>query len=94
MAPLLPRCLWLTYRSDVLLSERVLREAEQECGLADRGVADDDEFDEVVDINGSILLANSSPNATLVRVADGHRLHREESKIAMKDAVLQLISEL
>ena len=52
------------------------------------------EFDEVVHIDGSIQLANSSPNATLVRVADGHRLHRDESKQALKDAVLQLISEL
>lgn len=52
------------------------------------------EFDEVVHISGSVQLADSSPNATLVRVADGHRLHRDESKQALKDAVLQLISEL
>ena len=31
------------------------------------------EFDEVVHISGSVQLASSSPNATLVRVADGHR---------------------
>ena len=50
------------------------------------------EFDETVLIEGSETLAASSPNATLVRVADGHRLHREDSKAALRAAVLELLS--
>lgn len=50
------------------------------------------EYDDVVNIEGSEILSESSSNATLVRVQDGHRLHREESKEALRTAVFALLS--
>ena len=49
-------------------------------------------FDDIVPIEGSRLLASTSNNAEFVEVADGHRLHRECSKDAMKVAVEKLLS--
>ena len=43
--------------------------------------------DDVVDYQGSVLLANSSVNAKLVLVKDGHRLYTEHSTNAMIEAI-------
>ena len=48
-------------------------------------------FDDVVPIEGSRLLASTSQNADLIEVQDGHRLHRNCSKDAMKIAIEKLL---
>ena len=48
--------------------------------------------DEVVSISGSEKLADSSPDATLIEVTDGHRLKAEESKQAYLAAIAELLT--
>lgn len=49
--------------------------------------------DDVVAIAGSEMLSNSSADATLIEVTDGHRLKAEESKNAYLAAITELLQD-
>lgn len=49
--------------------------------------------DEVVDFEGSAILAGSSRNARLVAVEDGHRLKADESRVAYLAAITELLQD-
>lgn len=49
--------------------------------------------DDVVDFDGSAILAATSRNAKLVSVEDGHRLRSEESKQAYLAAITELLQD-
>lgn len=49
--------------------------------------------DEVVGIEGSEMLANSSADATLIEVTDGHRLKADKSQEAYLAAITELLQD-
>lgn len=48
--------------------------------------------DDLVDIEGSVLLAESSETARLIRTVDGHRLYGADSTQAMFDALAEFLT--